>query len=104
MSRTIAGPFLAFALVIAPSFYCAPSWAQVLRGAGEGITKGLTKVLKEVAPKFKEEAKEFKEKSRDLWEKVPEPVRDKLKGLPGDLGTECFKEARKEGTCMDASE
>jgi hypothetical protein len=58
LSRTIVGKFLALALGIAPSFYCAQSWAapqqSFVRFLMESGAKGLETMSKEVEPIAKE--------------------------------------------------
>jgi hypothetical protein len=50
MSKTIVGQFVAFALAIAPAFYCAPSWAGSL---APEAAKAVEEVVK-AAPKAEE--------------------------------------------------
>jgi len=87
MSRTIVGRFLAFALAIAPASYCAQSWAGSL--------------IEPAAREAEEAASKAVEKLKAWWEKLPEPVKDKVKGLPSEALVECAEEAAKDRTCED---
>jgi hypothetical protein len=94
MSRTIVGKFVAFALAIAPVFYCAPSWA-------ESPLAPAAKDAVDAAPKVVEEMKAW---WKDHREKVKEKAEEKAVEVPVDLGTDCVKKALKEGTCKDTSQ
>src|SRR4029077_15952382 len=93
MPRTIAGPLLAFALVIAPSFYCAQGRAHA------AVIQGAEKAVQEAVPKIEE-------KLRELIEKVPEPVKDVVKeGVRHGMESiiDCLKENPKEENCKAPS-
>jgi hypothetical protein len=95
MPRTIVGKLLAFALVIAPAYYCAPSWAQKT-----AIEREATKEAVKAAP----EVKGLFERLRAWWNNEPEAVRDRTKELPFEPLKECGQELVKKGTCKDASQ
>jgi hypothetical protein len=98
MSRTIVGTVLAFALAIAPVFYCAQSWAEppwapAAKGAAE-----------EVASKFKGGAEKGEETHQD-WRgkahKAGEDVEKEVVHGGVDAVFDCLKEDYKGQSCKD---
>src|SRR5580700_3777628 len=93
MSRTIIGKFLAFAIVIAPAFYCAPSWAEpLLAPAAKDAAEAAPKVVEKIETWWKDHREEVEHKAGE--EAVEVPV---------DLGMDCAKKVHKGGTCEDTS-
>ena len=92
MSRTIVGTVLAFALAIAPVFYCTQSWAELpVKAIAEAASKAVEKM-----------------KVKTWWENHHEEVEDEARKKAGELllklPSDCAKEALERGTCKDPSE
>jgi hypothetical protein len=69
MSRTIVGTILAFALAIAPVFYCTQSWAELpVKAIAEAASKAVEKM-----------------KVKTWWENHHEEVRAKPRRKPGSF-------------------
>jgi hypothetical protein len=94
MFRAIVAKLPAFALVIALSLCCAPSWAEnpLAPAAKDAI---------EAAPKAVEKMKVW---WKDRHKEIGDEAAKKAVEIPFDLGVDCFKKAQKGETCRDTSE
>src|ERR1700722_7074408 len=94
MFKTIVAKLLAFALAIAPSLCCAPSWAA-------DPLAPMAKEAADAAPKAVEEMKVW---WKDHRKEIGDETRKKAGEVRGDLGDNSFKKAKKGETYRDNSE
>jgi|HubBroStandDraft_6_1064221.scaffolds.fasta_scaffold777997_2 hypothetical protein len=94
MFKTIVAKLLAFALAIAPSLCCAPSWAA----------DPLVPMAKEAADAAPKAVEEMKVWWKDHRKEIGDETAKKAVEVPVDIGVDCFKKAQKGETCRDNSE